>query len=94
MEGITVECPVVSWADLLERSQQRALLVKRASGIQGYIMKSVVSRLREVILPLNSGLVRLHLECCVQFWACWFKGDRSPRESPVEVNEWHGAFPV
>jgi len=47
-------------------SRQHVLTAQKANYILGCIKSSVVSRLREVILPLSSTLVRAHLESCVQ----------------------------
>ena len=63
MEHISAEKDLGTLVDgKLDVSQQCALVAQKANYILGCIKRTVGSRVREVILPLCSVLVRPHLE--------------------------------
>ncbi|GAB0203980.1 mitochondrial enolase superfamily member 1 [Grus japonensis] len=59
----------------LNMSQQCMLAAQKANHVLGCITNSMTSRLREVILPLYSALMRPHLEYCVQLWGPQYRRD-------------------
>ncbi|GAB0195511.1 hypothetical protein GRJ2_002016400 [Grus japonensis] len=56
-------------------TQQRTLAALETNRILGCIKRSVTSRLREVILPLYTTLMKPHLEYCIQLWGPQYKKD-------------------
>lgn len=64
LESSFVEKALGILVDKMNMNQQCTFTGKKANTILGYIRKSIATRLREVIFPVNSVLARPHLECC------------------------------
>lgn len=69
IENIFAEKDLEILTDIkLNMSQQCDLAAKKANSALGSIRQSISSRLRKLILPLYSAVVRPQLECYIQFW--------------------------
>lgn len=72
--------PVVSGDTKCNVNQQYSLSTRNSSGIPSCIQRNITRMPREMILPLYSRVVRLHLEHHVMFWAPHYKKDMDSLE--------------
>ncbi|XP_023779806.1 uncharacterized protein LOC111927214 [Cyanistes caeruleus] len=68
-----------------EQTVHEPALIPRGHCYPGCIKQSIPSRLREVIFPFYSDLVRSCLECCVQFWPPQHKRDMELQQRATKV---------
>ena len=59
----------------MDTSQQHALATQKANSILCCIRRGEASREGEVVLPLCSALVRIHLKYCTQIWGPQYRKD-------------------